>query len=153
MILNDKLAIERARERCDPGHIRLVFAYHKGEPTARSCSVSFTDSEGVTHAVEITASTLYEAAVIAMAGFRRHGFANATFGPATNLNVRVKAPEAAHVVSVGKVKASLDGGRQESGRAGREEQIAVSAHAVNGASTWAVLPLTTHLTTGSHQPL
>jgi hypothetical protein len=78
-------------------------------PTARSCSVSFTDSEGITHAVEITASTLFEAAVVAMAEFRKHGFADTTFGPATTLNVRVKAPEAAHVVSVGKVKSWLDG--------------------------------------------
>jgi hypothetical protein len=77
-------------------------------PTARSCSVSFTDAEGITHAVEITASTLFEAAVVAMAEFRRHGFAETTFGPATKLNVRVKAPEAAHVVSVARVKSWLD---------------------------------------------
>jgi hypothetical protein len=43
-----------------------------------------------------------------MAEFRRRGFADTTFGPATTLNVRVKAPESAHVVSVGKVKAWLD---------------------------------------------
>ena len=77
-------------------------------PTARSCSVSFTDSEGITHSVEITASTLFEAAVVAMAEFRQHGFADSTFGPATTLNVRVKAPEASHVVSIGKVNAWLD---------------------------------------------
>jgi hypothetical protein len=77
-------------------------------PTARSCCVSFIDSEGITHSVEITASSLFEAAVVAMAEFRRHGFADTTFGSATKLNVRVKAPEAAHVVSVGKVKAWLD---------------------------------------------
>jgi hypothetical protein len=35
--------------------------------------------------VEITASSLFEAAVLAMAEFRRHGFADATFGPATKL--------------------------------------------------------------------
>jgi hypothetical protein len=58
--------------------------------------------------VDITASSLFEAAVLAMAEFRRHGFAVTTFGPATKLNVRVKAPEAAHVVSVGSVKAWLD---------------------------------------------
>jgi hypothetical protein len=77
-------------------------------PTARSCLVSFTDSEGITHSVEITATTLFEAAVAAMAEFRKHGFTDTTFGPATTLNVRVKAPEAAHVVSIGKVKAWLD---------------------------------------------
>jgi hypothetical protein len=36
-------------------------------------------------------------------------FADTTFGPATKLNVQVKAPEAAHVVSVAKVKTWLDG--------------------------------------------
>ena len=40
--------------------------------------------------------------------FRRCGFADTRFGSATALNVRVKAPGAAHVVSVGKVKAWLD---------------------------------------------
>jgi hypothetical protein len=44
-----------------------------------------------------------------LAEFRRHGFADTMFGPATKLNVQVKAPEAAHVVSVGKVKSWLDG--------------------------------------------
>jgi hypothetical protein len=77
-------------------------------PTTRSCSVSFTDTEGITHAVEVSASSLFEAAVIAMTEFRRHGFADSTFGPATTLNVRVKAPEASHVVSIGKVKAWLN---------------------------------------------
>ena len=68
-------------------------------PTARSCSVSFTDSEGITHAVEITASTLYEAAALALAEFRRCGFAEPTFGPATKLTVRVRQHEMSHVVT------------------------------------------------------
>lgn len=36
-------------------------------PTARACLVSFTDSEGIRHAVEVTASSLYEAAALAIA--------------------------------------------------------------------------------------
>jgi hypothetical protein len=75
----------------------------------RSCVVSFTDPEGLEHSVRVSAATLYEAAVLAMAEFRRHGFADTRFGSATRLNVRVMAPEAAHVVSVGKVKTWLDG--------------------------------------------
>ena len=46
---------------------------------------------------------------MAMAEFRRGGFAEANFGPATRLTIRVKAPEAEHTVSVGKVNAWLDG--------------------------------------------
>jgi len=78
-------------------------------PTARSCSVSFTDSEGITHTVEISASTLYEAAVLALEEFRRHGFADATFGPGTKLTVKVRQPELSHVVSVGRLRSWLDG--------------------------------------------
>jgi hypothetical protein len=43
-----------------------------------------------------------------MAELRRHGFADTTFESSTTLNVRVRAPEAAHVVSVGKVRPWLD---------------------------------------------
>jgi hypothetical protein len=58
--------------------------------------------------LRVSAASLYEAAVVAMAEFRKRGFAEATFGSATQLQVRVKAPEAAHVVSIGKVKAWVD---------------------------------------------
>jgi hypothetical protein len=71
--------------------------------------VSFTDTEGIEHSVHVSASSLFEAAVLAMAEFRKHGFAETVFGPVTKLNVRVKAPEASHTVSVGKVKSWLDG--------------------------------------------
>jgi hypothetical protein len=89
--------------------ILLFFAYTRDVPS-RSCIVSFTDPEGIEHSVRVSAASLYEAAVVALAEFRKHGFADTTFGPATKLNVRVKAPEAAHVVSVGKVKTWLEGG-------------------------------------------
>lgn len=77
---------------------------------SRSCRVSFTDSEGLAHAVEVSAASVYEAAVLALAEFRRCGFADATFGPATRLTIRVKQPETEHTVSVGKLQSWLDGG-------------------------------------------
>ena len=77
---------------------------------SRPCVVCFTDPEGIEHSVRVSDASLYEAGVLAMAEFRKHGFADTTFGPATKLNVQVKAPEAAHVVSVGKVTTWLDGG-------------------------------------------
>jgi hypothetical protein len=97
--------------------IRLMFANTGIVPAARSCLVLFTDSEGIRHAVEITASTRYEAAVLALGEFRRRGFADATFGPATNLTVRVRQPEMSHTVSVGQLKSW----RQKSKRARDEE--------------------------------
>jgi hypothetical protein len=76
---------------------------------SRSCRVSFTDSEALEHAVEVNAASVYEAAVLGLAEFRRCGFADATFGPATRLTVRVKQPETEHTVSVGKLQSWLDG--------------------------------------------
>jgi hypothetical protein len=61
------------------------------------------------HVVEIAATSLSEATVMALAEFRRCGFADASFGPATQLTVKVKAPQTEHVVSVGKLRAWLDG--------------------------------------------
>jgi len=67
------------------------------------------DTGRIEYSFRVSASSLSEAAVLAMAEFRKHGFADTTFGPVTKLNVRVKAPEASHTVSVGKVKTWLDG--------------------------------------------
>ena len=79
-------------------------------PTVRSCLVSFVDSEGIEHSIRVPAESLYEAAIEAMAAFRRGAFAEMTFGPATPLRIRVKAPEEEHTISVGKVLSWLDGG-------------------------------------------
>jgi hypothetical protein len=73
-------------------------------PTPRACRVSFTDTEGIAHAVEVAASTLYEAATLAMAEFRRCGFTEHAPGPATRLTVTVKAPATSHEVQWGKVE-------------------------------------------------
>jgi hypothetical protein len=72
--------------------------------------VSFIDTERIEHAVEVSAASLYEACVLALAEFRRAGFADASFGPATELTVLVKAPATAHTVSVAKLRAWLSGG-------------------------------------------
>ena len=48
--------------------------YNIPVPTARACLISFTDSEGIRHAVEVSASTLYETAALAIGEFRRCRF-------------------------------------------------------------------------------
>lgn len=76
-------------------------------PNPRICLVSFTDSNGIRHAVEVAASTLYEAATLAMAEFRRCGFTADAPGPATRLTVSVKAPSTTHEIQWGKVEVWL----------------------------------------------
>ena len=76
----------------------------------RSCLVSFIDSDGIEHSVRVPAESLYEAAIEAMAAFRRGVFAEMPLGPATRLTIRVKAPEEEHTLTVSKVLSWLDGG-------------------------------------------
>ena len=78
-------------------------------PTARTCLVSFTDSEGIEHSVQVPAESLYEAAVEAIAAFRRSVLAEMPLGSATRLTTKVKAPEEEHTVTIGKVLSWLDG--------------------------------------------
>jgi hypothetical protein len=70
----------------------------------RTCTVSFKDCEGLIHAVEVSASSLYEAAGLALAEFRRCGFTDANPGPATRLTVAIKAPATTHEVAVDKLQ-------------------------------------------------
>jgi hypothetical protein len=51
-------------------------------PNVRVCRVSFTDTEGITHAAQVSASSLYEAAGLALAEFRRCGLMDVTPGDA-----------------------------------------------------------------------
>jgi hypothetical protein len=76
-------------------------------PTARTCVVSFADSEGIRHSVEVTATTLYEAAALAVNEFRRCGFTSNAPGPATRLTVALKTPATSHEVQWGKIEAWL----------------------------------------------
>jgi hypothetical protein len=78
-------------------------------PTAYTCLVSFTDSENIRHSVEVVASTLYEAATLAMAEFRRCGFTENAPGVATRLTVAIKQPSTTHEVQWGKIEAWLQG--------------------------------------------
>jgi len=73
-------------------------------PTARTCLVSFTDTNNIRHAVEVAASTLYEAATLAMAEFRRCGFTENAPRPNTQLTVTVKGPSTSHEIQWDKVE-------------------------------------------------
>jgi hypothetical protein len=74
--------------------------------------VSFTDTEGITHAAQVSASSLYEAAALALAEFRRCGLTDATPGPAARLTVTVlvDAPTTLHELPMRKLTAWLEAG-------------------------------------------
>src|SRR5215469_14834043 len=61
-------------------NIRLIFAYTSSVPL-HSCLVSFTDSEGIEHSVRVPAESLFEAAVEAIAAFKKSVLDQMPLGP------------------------------------------------------------------------
>jgi hypothetical protein len=53
------------------------------------CRVSFTDSEGILHGVDVDAESLYEAVAIAVASFREDDMSPSSPGPMTEFTVVV----------------------------------------------------------------
>jgi hypothetical protein len=71
----------------------------------RTCRVSFTDSEGLRHSVNVQAETLYEAAALAVRAFLDHDCPPA---PMCTLDVEARSPAVTHTVSVRKVRDWLE---------------------------------------------
>ena len=93
-------------------YIRLLFAILdavRGEP--QQCRVSFTDSDGLEHCVQVVARTRNEAAVRALAQFRRMNREkqDALNGPymSDKLTVRIMSEES-HEVTVAHAEAWLE---------------------------------------------
>jgi hypothetical protein len=53
------------------------------------CRVSFTDSDGILHGVDVDAESLYEAVAIAVASFREDDVGPSNPGPMTEFTVSV----------------------------------------------------------------
>jgi hypothetical protein len=59
----------------------------------RSCRVSVTDLDGVTHSVDVQTSSLSEAASVALTAFRQHqGWATEALTPNARFRVEVQHP-------------------------------------------------------------
>ena len=76
--------------------------------------------------ISVSAPSLYEAAALAIAEFRRCGLADAAAGPATRLKVAVEAPATTHDVSVGRLQAWLNA----SGKTPREQAAKATLRAM-----------------------
>ena len=79
-------------------------------PNVRACLVSFTDTERIRHTAEVSASSLFEAAALGVAEFKRCGLIDVHPGNATLLSVTVKSPTTTHEVSMSKLESWLTGG-------------------------------------------
>jgi hypothetical protein len=92
-----------------------------------SCKISLTDDAGVTHTVTVAASSLYEAAALAVE-FKRCGFAFAQVGSGTRLQVAVEAPATMHELTVAKLQTWLE----TNGKTAREQAQKVTLRQLLG---------------------
>lgn len=67
------------------------------------CRVSFTDSEGVVHAADVDAESLYEAVAIAVASLRDDDVSPASPGPMTEFTVAVYKNPTEHKIRLQQV--------------------------------------------------
>jgi hypothetical protein len=66
----------------------------------KTCRVSCVDLGGIEHAVEVSASSLYEAVALALGIFRDNEWIERIGRGQTSLSVKVKHPETEHTVRV-----------------------------------------------------
>ena len=70
--------------------------------------MTLTEPDGPSHRVQVEAETLYEAAALGLAAFKRHSFGG-PIGPATRLEIQVLEPSVTHAISVQQVHLWLSG--------------------------------------------
>jgi hypothetical protein len=73
------------------------------------CRVSFKDTSGITHAVEVQADSMYEAAVLGLKALKRSEWID-VIGPGTRITIQVQEPPVEHFLMFAQLQRWLDGG-------------------------------------------
>ncbi len=84
-----------------------------------SCIVSYLDTEGLRHTVEVEAESLYEAAVLAIRTFRQH---DCQPGEASRLEVEVRS-SVVHSITPKRIYDWLSGGAKTPKEAVMKERL------------------------------
>ncbi|HLK66655.1 MAG TPA: hypothetical protein VKU19_24640 [Bryobacteraceae bacterium] len=84
----------------------------------RSCIVSYKDLDGITHSIEVTAESLYEAAILGLAAMKVPRWRDS---PWLQINVQAKSPATTHLVEHTMLTSWLD----RNGRTPREQALKV----------------------------
>lgn len=74
----------------------------------RLCTVRFKSATGISHAVEVEAGTLYEAAGLGLARLKKDGWVEG-LGPGTRLEIEVREPATHHVITVDRLTKWING--------------------------------------------
>lgn len=88
----------------------------------KSCRVSVTDPRGVSHTVEVTAESLFEAAAAGLAVLKKDGWTDPV-GGATRLQVQVQEPAVTHTVTVLQLERWLNGATSSPNETVRKKRL------------------------------
>jgi hypothetical protein len=73
-----------------------------------TCRVDFTGASGVRHGVEVSADSLYEAAIVGFSLLKKQGWVE-PIAPGTQLEIQVRHPATIHRVSLSQLRRWADG--------------------------------------------
>src|SRR3954470_3915982 len=99
----------RAPDRAsdDDEDITKVLSSKPGMST-KTCTVSITGPSGVRHSVEVSADSLYEAAIVGFSLLKQDGWTD-PIAPGTRLEIQVRHPATTHSVSLAQLRRWVDG--------------------------------------------
>jgi hypothetical protein len=73
-----------------------------------TCTVTFTGPSGVRHGIEVSADSLYEAAIVGFSLLKKEGWVE-PIAPATQLEIQVRHPATTHSVSLAQLRRWVEG--------------------------------------------
>ncbi len=74
----------------------------------KTCTVSFISASGVCHSVEVSADSLYEAAIVGFNLLKQDGWVD-PIAPGTRLEIQVRHPATTHCVSLAQLRRWVEG--------------------------------------------
>ena len=74
----------------------------------KTCTVRFTNSSGVCHSVDVSADSLYEAAILGFSLLKQDGWVDPV-APGTRLEIQVRHPATTHIVSPVQLRRWIEG--------------------------------------------
>jgi hypothetical protein len=88
----------------------------------RPCIVSFKDVRGIRHSADVEAESLYEAVVLGVRRLNQDSWIE-RIGPATVLDVEVRAPGTTHSISLQQVERWLAGATTNPSEASKKAKL------------------------------
>jgi hypothetical protein len=74
----------------------------------KTCTVRFTNPSGVSHSVDVSADSLYEAAILGFSLLKQDGWVDPV-APGTQLEIQVRHPATTHSVSLAQLRRWVEG--------------------------------------------